>query len=92
MFTGTSDRTECEAFLYQVRKKGFMEGRHNDNVWMAGYAASCFKGDALLWHMGLDPEIQHDWNRLQRALAAQYLSRTESRVRYLARSVWGIIY
>lgn len=63
-----------------------MEGRHSDNTWMAGYAATGFKGDALVWHMRLDPDIQNDWTRLQQALAEKYLSEGKSTVSSLSSS------
>lgn len=77
VFRGTSG-SECETFLYHVRRKGFSEGKLKDNEWMAGYASSFFKGDALRWHTRLDPEVQFDWSRLQQAMVEKYLAEDES--------------
>lgn len=41
---------------------------------------SCFQGDALRWHADLDPEVQHDWKRLQQALIRRYINTTETPV------------
>lgn len=72
VFSGTS-ASECETFIYRVRKAAFAEGRHKDSKWMAELASSCLREGALSWHADLDPEVQHDWKLLQQALIRQYV-------------------
>ncbi|KAG9022830.1 hypothetical protein FS837_006126, partial [Tulasnella sp. UAMH 9824] len=71
MFNGGSGE-EAEEFIRVVRDKAIDEGKQEDNKWVATYAGSCLAGEALRWHAYLDPDIKHDWEKLQQALLTQY--------------------
>ncbi|KAG8917659.1 hypothetical protein FRC01_002308, partial [Tulasnella sp. 417] len=62
----------CDVFLRRVRKVAFEKGKHKDGDWMAGYASTCFEGEALMWYEGLDEDVQDDWKRLRAALLERF--------------------
>ncbi|KAG8919377.1 hypothetical protein FRC01_001315, partial [Tulasnella sp. 417] len=62
----------CDVFLRRVRKVAFEKGKHKDGDWMAGYASTCFEGEALKWYEELDEEIRDDWNQLRKALLERF--------------------
>ncbi|KAG8892143.1 hypothetical protein FRB99_002922, partial [Tulasnella sp. 403] len=66
------DGAECEAFINAIRSKAYEEGKDEDPRWMARYAATCFIGSALRWHIKLDKEIRNDWALLEDALIDKY--------------------
>ncbi|KAG8921736.1 hypothetical protein FRC00_008290, partial [Tulasnella sp. 408] len=39
---------------------------------MAGYASTCFAGEALRWYEGLDEDVQDDWKQLRAALLERF--------------------
>ncbi|KAG8919376.1 hypothetical protein FRC01_001314 [Tulasnella sp. 417] len=62
----------CDVFLRRVRKVAFEKGKHKDGDWMAGYASTCFEGEALRWYEGLDEDVQDDWKQLRTALLERF--------------------
>lgn len=67
----------CDVFLRRVRKVAFEKGKHKDGDWMAGYASTCFEGEALKWYEGLDEDVQNDWKQLRTALLERFPPLTE---------------
>lgn len=41
-------------------------------MWLAQFASTCFRGNALRWHANLEVEVQQDWTLLERALLEKY--------------------
>ncbi|KAG8917657.1 bud emergence protein 1 [Tulasnella sp. 417] len=39
---------------------------------MAGYASTCFAGEALRWYEGLDEDVQDDWKKLRTAMLERF--------------------
>lgn len=66
------DGEEAEQFVRMVRERALDEGKLKDNDWLVTFASTCFVGDALRWHASLEPSVQTDWIKLQKALLAQY--------------------
>ncbi|KIO30515.1 hypothetical protein M407DRAFT_242168 [Tulasnella calospora MUT 4182] len=62
----------CDDFLRAVRKAAFDKGKHKDGDWMAGYASTCFAGEALRWYEGLDDDVQDDWKQLRTAMLERF--------------------
>lgn len=71
MFSGTEGLNAAE-FIHEIRSKAIVANKQRDNDWLVDVASACFIGKALQWHTTLDPEIQDDWKKLQRALFEQY--------------------
>lgn len=71
VFNG-SDGAEAEDFVTAVRRRAFAEGRQRDQAWMADYAATCLKGNAVRWFQALDREVREDWELLSRALLERW--------------------
>lgn len=71
VFSGLDDEPSDE-FIKGVREYAFAHAKQNDSKWIAEFAATCLKGGALGWHIGLDDEVQTDWKLLQRALLQEY--------------------
>lgn len=69
---------ECEAFIREVRKVAFREGKSRDTNWMADFASTCFFGQALRWYEALDLGVRCDWEDLKLALLEKYPSDMES--------------
>lgn len=67
------DAEECEQFIRWIRKQAFREGKQNDNVWLAHYAATCSDEEALWWYEELDGQTKDDWTLLSRALRQKYV-------------------
>ncbi|KAG8950650.1 hypothetical protein FRC04_007274 [Tulasnella sp. 424] len=72
-FNGTADVTQ---FITFIRRKALAVCRSRDKEWMADFAATQLNGEAFVWHLDLDPAIQADWDKLQRALVERYRSNT----------------
>ncbi|KAG9042382.1 hypothetical protein FS837_010949 [Tulasnella sp. UAMH 9824] len=49
-----------------------IQGKQDDNRWIAQYAATCFIKDALRWFEDLDEEVQNDWRLLRKAMLAKW--------------------
>ncbi|KAG8894769.1 hypothetical protein FRB99_001004, partial [Tulasnella sp. 403] len=71
VFRGIDD-AECDSFVRHVRRKAVNEGKLQDPVWMANYAAGAFAGNALRWYDTLDKETKGSWDLLQTALFGKY--------------------
>ncbi|KAG8918623.1 hypothetical protein FRC01_001755 [Tulasnella sp. 417] len=71
LFYGGSGE-EAEKFIRMVREQALDGGKLSDNAWITGFASTCLAGDALRWHLSLDPSVQNDWIKFQQALLAQY--------------------
>lgn len=70
-FRGSS-AAEAEDFVQAVRRKAWAEEKQFDDKWMAAYAASRMRGQALRWHMGLPRDIQSDWGKLEVAILDKF--------------------
>lgn len=66
------DGNECEDFIQSIRSHVFEKGKHEDQKWMASYAATCFSGPALRWHTQLDNNVKQDWALLETALLERF--------------------
>lgn len=62
----------CDEFLRAVRKVAFDKGKHKDGDWLAGYASTCFAGEALRWYEGLDEDVQDDWKQLRTSMLERF--------------------
>ncbi|KAG8893961.1 hypothetical protein FRB99_001604, partial [Tulasnella sp. 403] len=71
-FTGI-DADDCHDFIRYIRQRAFSEGKDRDYDWMARFAATCFAGDALAWHVSLDEDTQNDWKLLEKALVKHFV-------------------
>lgn len=72
VFSGLNEE-RCDEFIQAIREYAFAQEKQNNSKWIAELAATCLKGDALLWHIGLDDNVQADWKLLQKALLQEYL-------------------
>lgn len=50
----------------------FLQGRSDDDRWLAQYASTCFNGNALLWYSELEPETRSSWAMIRLALLRRY--------------------
>ncbi|KAG8900600.1 hypothetical protein FRC00_012111 [Tulasnella sp. 408] len=71
VFSGT-DKEECRAFVREIRKRAFAQGKENDSDWMIRLAISCFAGNALEWYVTLAGEVQNEWRLLEKAILIDY--------------------
>ncbi|KAG9040064.1 hypothetical protein FS837_000863 [Tulasnella sp. UAMH 9824] len=70
-FSGTF-RESVADFVQAIQKYAFEQNRSSDDRWIAGYAGTCLSDVAALWYSDLDDETRNDWNKLRKALVAQY--------------------
>ncbi|KAG8921476.1 hypothetical protein FRC01_000231, partial [Tulasnella sp. 417] len=63
---------EAEEFVHTVRQRARDAGKQRDNDWIITFVSDCFVGDALRWHVSLDPNIQDNWKMLQAAIFVQW--------------------
>ncbi|KAG8938001.1 hypothetical protein FRC00_003875 [Tulasnella sp. 408] len=66
------DGNECESFIVAIRDLAFAKGKDEDPNWMLRYATTRLRGQALRWHVRLDPSIQKDWYLFTQALFEEY--------------------
>lgn len=59
-------------FIHEIRVRAHKSGKSGDTEWMIGLASASLTGDALRWHVSLDPSIQNNWALLQRAMLEHY--------------------
>lgn len=76
-FSGTN-AADCERFITAIRKRALTRDKHNDNAWIAAYAASCLEGPALRWFEEQEDNVQEDWKLLRRALLQRYDSQNNN--------------
>lgn len=67
------DGIDCQYFVVAVNRYAYKNGKAKDDEWIAEFAGACFTGDALVWYVGLDAEIQDSWRQSRRALLAEYI-------------------
>ncbi|KAG8925605.1 hypothetical protein FRC01_009928 [Tulasnella sp. 417] len=59
----------CNRFVADIRRVALEKGLYRDKQWVAQYAASRLKGQALLWHtLELDGGTRCNWDKLQVAI------------------------
>ncbi|KAG8911392.1 hypothetical protein FRC01_005733 [Tulasnella sp. 417] len=49
-----------------------LQGKQQDNAWIAHYAGACFSGSALRWYERLDEDVQDDWRKLRSAMLERW--------------------
>lgn len=70
-FHGTNG-VECENFINNVRCRALEQGKIRDNDWLANFAKSCCRDDALEFLDSLDDNVRGDWKQLRKALLKKY--------------------
>ncbi|KAG8872968.1 hypothetical protein FRB98_009282, partial [Tulasnella sp. 332] len=76
-FSGDQDE-DVTAFLQNVNRIAFTEGRFRDNDWIADYVGACLTGVALDWYARLDEDIERNWRELRIALLQRFMARGDA--------------
>lgn len=66
------DSEECHKFISAVLKYAYAQGKQRDDEWVADFAATCFKGEALRWWTGVGPQTQESWKLLRHSMSRKY--------------------
>ncbi|KAG9027254.1 hypothetical protein FRB95_007971 [Tulasnella sp. JGI-2019a] len=74
VFSGSQDE-DVTAFLQNVKKIAFVEGKSRDSDWLVDYVESCLSGVALDWYDALGEDVQMNWGELRHALLKQFTFR-----------------
>lgn len=67
-----ADADEAETFIQAIRQLAYREDKDDDNVWMARFATTCFRGRAMRWHAKLDVAVRRDWDLLVPAILDEW--------------------
>ncbi|KAG8992839.1 hypothetical protein FRB94_006986 [Tulasnella sp. JGI-2019a] len=67
-----SETSDVTAFLQNVKRVAFSQGRQRDNEWLVDYAEVSLTGRALRWFHGLDEETVGSWKSLRGAFLHRF--------------------
>ncbi|KAG9014321.1 GTP-binding protein [Tulasnella sp. JGI-2019a] len=62
---GGAQGEDVTAFLAGVKRVAVVQGRHEDDAWLAGYTESCLRGEAMRWFDGSDQAAMMQWSKLR---------------------------
>ncbi|KAG9027746.1 hypothetical protein FRB95_007405 [Tulasnella sp. JGI-2019a] len=78
-FSGREDE-DVTAFLQNVNRVAFVEGKTREDDWIADYVGTCVTGIALDWYDELEEDVKRSWKDLRRALLRRFTARVASLV------------
>lgn len=76
-FSGAPEE-KAAAFIQNLNRRAFAQGKSKDDEWLAQYAAACLSHDALVWYYDLAEEVQSSWRKLCPALLREFSKKPAS--------------